>query len=145
MGIHRAIYFFKISDTLLISAVKDQVAIIGEVVRPAKYEILKGNTLKDLIKFAGGLKTDANQSNIILERRDANNNSYLSSKNINDNFELQNGDVIYINKIDGNLSDGFEIRGEIKNKGFYEISKKSSLANFITKKDILDDTYMPFF
>ena len=71
--------------------------------------------------------------------------THLSSKNINDNFELQNGDVIYINKIDGNLSDGFEIRGEIKNKGFYEISKKSSLANFITKKDILDDTYMPFF
>ena len=137
--------FLQDQDTLLISAVKDQVAIIGEVVRPAKYEILKGNTLKDLIKFAGGLKTDANQSNIILERRDANNNSYLSSKNINDNFELQNGDVIYINKIDGNLSDGFEIRGEIKNKGFYEISKKSSLANFITKKDILDDTYMPFF
>ena len=42
--------------------------------------------------------------------------SYLSSKNINDNFELQNSDIIYINKIDGNLIDGFEIRGKLKIK-----------------------------
>ena len=38
--------FLQDQDTLLISAVKDQVAIIGEVVRPAKYEILKVIHLK---------------------------------------------------------------------------------------------------
>ena len=46
-------------DVVFVPVHGDQVAIRGEVTRPAIYELKPGETLLDLIRFAGGLTTPA--------------------------------------------------------------------------------------
>jgi protein involved in polysaccharide export with SLBB domain len=45
-----------------------RVRVVGEVIRPATYELRAGETLGDLIKAAGGFRADASRRKIQIER-----------------------------------------------------------------------------
>ena len=59
-------------DTLLINAASQFVEISGAVKRPGIYEILEGETLKDIVDFALGFTQTANKSNISVSFLDLN-------------------------------------------------------------------------
>jgi polysaccharide export outer membrane protein len=59
-------------DTLLINAASQFVEISGAVKRPAIYEILEGETIKDIVDFALGFDQTANKSNISVSFLDLN-------------------------------------------------------------------------
>ena len=55
-------------DSVLVDGLKSSASIIGEVIRPAIYELQPNETLDDLIKFALGVTPFADLSNISVER-----------------------------------------------------------------------------
>ena len=58
------------ADVIYIPTVGQLASIDGEVLRPAKYELIGGESVKDLVKLAGGLTPKAFLSNTIIQRID---------------------------------------------------------------------------
>jgi protein involved in polysaccharide export with SLBB domain len=73
-------------DTLLINAASQFVEISGAVKRPAIYEILEGETIKDIVDFALGFDQTANKSNISVSFLDL-NEAAIVKKNISSNYD----------------------------------------------------------
>jgi len=55
-------------DIVFIPVHLARVRVVGEVVRPATYEIKPTETLADAIRFAGGFKADASRARVQIER-----------------------------------------------------------------------------
>ncbi|MGH7678364.1 MAG: SLBB domain-containing protein [Gemmatimonadaceae bacterium] len=55
-------------DVLYVPTRERRIRIVGEVVRPATYELKQNETLADLIAFAGGFKADASRRRVQIER-----------------------------------------------------------------------------
>tara|TARA_B100000674_G_C37926130_1_gene955704 strand:- start:524 stop:2104 length:1581 start_codon:yes stop_codon:yes gene_type:complete len=125
-------------DIIHIPNIGKRVLINGEINRPGYYELINGESAKNLIEYASGFSPNASSSimvkNIVpLENRISDDNA-RSSKNVStENLEsifLNNGDELFVNNI-GDVSSTVKISGRVKNPGEYS-AINSSL------KDILD-------
>ena len=67
-GNDRATARFEDGDTLLVPPAGPQVAVSGEVKRPAVYELAGPSTLSELLKDAGGATASASLDHIVIER-----------------------------------------------------------------------------
>jgi len=125
-------------DIIYIPRVSIRTNIQGEISRPGYYELLKNETLDDLIRHAAGLTSNAS-SNIIIDmiqpigQRLSDDNA-MSSKNIKfkdaKTILLNNGDFVDIKRIEF-VESKVEVFGRVKSPGVYS-------ANGSTLKDILD-------
>nr|MDQ3082161.1 SLBB domain-containing protein [Gemmatimonadota bacterium] len=55
-------------DVILVPVHSPRVRIVGEVTRPATYEVKEGETLSDVIRFAGGFTPNASRRRVQIER-----------------------------------------------------------------------------
>jgi len=55
-------------DVLFVPVHMNHVRVVGEVIRPATYELKSGETLADAIRFAGGFSPSASRSRVQIER-----------------------------------------------------------------------------
>jgi Periplasmic protein involved in polysaccharide export len=99
--------------------------IKGEVKRPMWYEMKNDETLDDLIRFAGGFKGDAYQSNLSLLRKGSDE---MQAFTLNEPeyafFRLQDGDQITVGNILDRFSNMVEITGAVYRPGKYAIGDK---------------------
>lgn len=133
-------------DTVLVDGLRNQIAVMGEVNRPALYEILPGETISDALEFALGFKPDADVTKVLVKRKDALSNisTIKITPEMFNNFELQNGDELVINKVFGSQVNGIEIMGAIRNPGSYFLEDGGTLGDFLNiNTDLLDNTYLP--
>ena len=92
-------------DYLFIPPANNLVELKGAVKRPYTYEIKQGETVKDLINFAGGYNTNAFTDVVTLKRINYNTvKVYDIHKKHVSKSELQNGDEVVINQINSRLS-----------------------------------------
>ena len=125
-------------DIVIIPVRQSTVNIDSAVVRPAIYEAINGETVKDLIDYAGGVKSLASD-NIALKRivpinkRKPNEinfqNLYLDYNNTN-LTAVQDGDIItvnYIPKVDQHV----EIIGQVKSPGRYNYYSGMKLGDLL--------------
>lgn len=133
-------------DTLLVSGLANSVSVFGSVNRPAIYEIKKGETVEDVLKFSLGFATDADSSKITVKRRNAlgsYSNVSIKSSDFN-TFKIQNGDQIFINALSGEYLNNIDVIGSLRNPGQFEYSEGSTVSDFINiETDLLDSTYTP--
>lgn len=89
-------------DVVTVNRADRKVSISGAVERPGSYELLENENLQELINYYGnGLEIQADISRIELTRITEIQNSsgekiYLSEKDIDDNYQLQAFDTVYI-------------------------------------------------
>ena len=87
-------------DTLLVGGLQSSISIIGEVIRPAIYEIQDNQTLSEAISFALGTTPFADNNNISVKRlMPSGEKIVLNPKD--SSFVLQNGDQITVNTSEG--------------------------------------------
>ncbi len=124
-------------DIIHVPTVSQRVEITGEVFNTGFYELLKDDTISDLIRYAGGYTKNASQSAVLdlifpISKRLSDDNA-TSSLNVSsdsyDSLNLNNGDSILILPI-SSVESKVEVLGRVKNPG--EFSFKSNL------KDVLD-------
>ena len=133
------------NDLVVVGTYRSVVNISGEVKREMNYEMLDGQTIEDLLYYAGGFKAAANTKQLRVERRlgDRAVSYSVESSDFND-FILKNSDVVVVSENIKRFSNSVEIKGGVWLPGNYSIS-----ANVRTVKDLIevagglrDDAYM---
>tara|TARA_Y100000591_G_C21848312_1_gene710019 strand:+ start:370 stop:2367 length:1998 start_codon:yes stop_codon:yes gene_type:complete len=128
----------KDKDIVLIDFRRSTIHVDSSVFKPGIYESIKGETLKDLIDFAGGLKPDAG-TKISLKRivpHSLRNNKSLNNQSIyvpysrSDEILVQNGDIITVNKMLESIQ-SVEMIGQVKSPGVYNYYKDMNLYDLI--------------
>lgn len=139
-------------DIVFIPPAGKRVAIAGNVVRPAIYEIGPHETLSSLIEVAGGLRFDAYFDRVHIERvvpfveREKFRKDLLDLdlrfKTIHDLWEseevLQDGDIVTILQISDVPENRVTIVGNVKKPGVYQLRPAMRLTDLILDADSLD-------
>jgi protein involved in polysaccharide export with SLBB domain len=109
-------------DVIIVPPYECLVDISGKVKRPMYYEMKNGETVSDLINYAGGFEGDAYTGNIRLTRLTGDQNKiYTLSRDNYASFELTDGDLLVIESGLDLFENRVEIRGAVFREGFYEI------------------------
>lgn len=125
-------------DTIFIPFIEDKITIGGAFKRPHVYELLKGETLEDVVSFAGGFKAEVGFNpvieystiNRVSNKREISNVIYDSG---NLNTRILNGDAINVSEISGLRPFKVELTGEFNNPGVYSITRGDSVLDIVNK------------
>ncbi len=129
-------------DIIKVLPIERSVKLTGEVNREGEYEFNEGEKLSDLIEFCQGLTSDADSSNIRIERYNhqtgeltaltVNYQEVLLNLNSSENIVLNHNDLVkvfpkpYLNK-----RKIVEVKGLVKYPGEYSIDDNSSLLSVL--------------
>lgn len=110
------------NDVILVGAYDCLVNVIGKVKRPMWYEMKRGETVRQLLQYTGGLTGDAYTKMVRLTRKAG---EEYSVHNIDEfkmgAFTLMDEDVIEVDSVRKHYSNMIEIRGAVKHAGTYQL------------------------
>jgi polysaccharide export outer membrane protein len=127
-------------DAITIPAVGPTVGIDGEVRRPAIYEIKNESTLADLLNLAGGLTPEADRSNAMLTRIDANQHRIVVPVDLTaaaSTEALRNGDLVRVMRLRPTLDSGVMVQGYLYTPGAFAFRQGMRLSDVIHSVDEL--------
>ena len=125
-------------DVIVIGAASKFVNINGMVKRPGSYEILPGEDLSDLLKYALGFSGGANIKKITLDKLDPESSSTINIITDDTYHDLEN--VLSVNVYpyrNDNKSD-IRVAGAIEEPGYYKLEKYQTLEQLINDLDFID-------
>ena len=139
-GIQKSNIRLQDQDIINVPVFDTRIEVAGEVKRPALYEMVKGETLNDAIRFAGGFASGAytaqikvlqntNKERKIVDIEESNFRSYLP----------KNGDKFIVEHILDRFENRVEITGAIFRPGQYELDNGLTLKQLIAKADGLKE------
>lgn len=128
-------YDLQNGDVLYVPVADRIVYIDGAVNRPMRYEMVKGETLKDLFNYAGGLTFDATEF-VQIERHENGEVRFLEYEldKVTDGslvVELQDGDSVFVRKANKPMENYVVINGAVYYGGRFDLEKNSSLQKLI--------------
>ena len=124
-------------DIVLVPTYESIVGVYGYVKRPMKYELKAGESMEDLIAFAGGFKGDAYTENINVERRNGREYQVFTvDKDEYSSFKLLDGDRLDVGTIINRYENRLEVKGAVYRPGFYQLSEDvNTVSELIAKAD----------
>ncbi len=144
------------NDFVILQTVEKKVKAEGKFKRPMFYQLKKGEGMKALLKYTGGLQKDAFSSGVKVYRteleqqqiKDVNVTAIINPTNdprfANEDFTLEDGDIVKVIAVNPGLVNKVEIKGEISYPGQYEIRKGDKLFDVINRAGgITRNTYLP--
>ncbi len=101
-----------------------QVSVLGNVVRPGRYALDDTNlTLTDILALAGGISQGGADTVTVVTNRsgaekkmEINVSEMIAKGNMSANFEIQNGDMVFVQR-----APVFYIYGEVQRAGVYRL------------------------
>lgn len=125
-------------DVIFVPVANNIVSIEGAVRRPMRYEMIDGESLKDLIEYAGGPTYDVYPDFVQIERRENDEIKYLeynldkvlSGKEV---VTLKGGDVVRIKNSNRPMENYVAIRGDVYYGGNFDLRQNSSLIKLLEK------------
>jgi len=125
-------------DTIFIPFIKDKVTLGGAFKRPHLYELLDGETLEDVISFAGGFNSEVgfNPEIELSTINRVSNKREISKVVYNENAKnrkILNGDGLTVPEISGLKPSTIELTGEFKNPGVYSIGEGDTVLDIVSK------------
>jgi protein involved in polysaccharide export with SLBB domain len=112
----------KPGDVVFVPSVGAQVTVDGLVKRPAIFELKQGESAKQLLNMAGGLKPEAYAKNVVVERFNNQRKEILSvdfSKS-NINYIPKDGDRIRFNSVSSQYENSISLIGAVARPGSYQ-------------------------
>ncbi len=140
-------YYLAENDYINVPVAEKLVTITGAVNRPFRYELIDKEQIKELIKFAGGLKANALKRNIQVRRIDNDtiriiDINYADLEKNGKNFNLLNGDSVRVFEINENLKNEVSVSGAVENPGTYAMSQNGKVSDLIEKSVLLDNAIL---
>ncbi|WP_198401051.1 SLBB domain-containing protein [Thiomicrospira microaerophila] len=110
-------------DTVFIPVQGKQISLMGEVHRPAVYEVKNEKSFQDMVKLAGGLTSKAYAENTKVTRIQDNGFATVLGLNLNKSSDLkssfQNGDLVKVPGLVDELDSVVSLIGEVQRPGVY--------------------------
>lgn len=132
-------------DVIRVPTYKLRVEIVGEIKRPALFEVLPGENLANVLGFAGGFSDQAYSANIKAlqvtgkERRI----SDIAEADFNNYIPLR-GDKYIVERILDRFENRVTIKGAVFRPGEYELDAGLTLSKLIAKAEGLkEDAFAP--
>ena len=136
-------------DYLFVPPANSIVEVSGAVNRPYTYEAKVGETVKDIIRYAGGFSSMAFRDIITLKRLDYNEMKVYDVHDTDASSEIvKDGDELVVNKISNKISNVITVKGDIGVAGEYEFKQGENLLELlerskcISQKTFLDKVYV---
>ena len=130
------------NDMIIVEAYDCLVSISGRVKRPMYYEMKQDESLKSLIKYAGGFTGNAYRGSVRVIRKSG---ALHSVHTINEfdmgAFHMADGDSVNVDSIMSRYSNMAEVKGAVFRPGMYEIGSASSVRALIEKAGITEDAF----
>jgi len=138
-------------DTVFVPVVKRLVALSGEVRRQAIFELTEKETLKSLVRMAGGFSPAAYMKKIQIERLEKNRSMIVHDLNGEDlmrskkDFPLKDGDIIRVEPLFLEDTHAITLQGNVTNPGKYELKKEMKIRDLLPdQSSFLHDTYFDY-
>jgi polysaccharide biosynthesis/export protein len=144
------------NDFVILQTVEKRVKAEGKFKRPMYYQLKTNEGLKALLKYSGGLLNDAFSSGMKVYRteleqqriKDVNATAIINPTNDirfrNEDFQLEDGDIVKVIAVNPGLINKVELKGEVSYPGQYEIRKGDKLFDLINRAGgITRNTYLP--
>ena len=131
-------------DIIRITPYLNRVEVTGEIKRDGLYELKEGETMQDLIAYAGGFTGKA-YSDLIKVQGNTGKQRYVKDipRRQFGTYELKNGDMVRVGKILNRYENMVEISGAVFRPGRYQLTDTSSVYNLIQRADGLKgDAFM---
>ncbi len=117
------------------------INVKGAVKRPFKYELIGNENLLELIEFAGGLNSNAIRKNFQIKRYindaeeiiDLNYEKLIKSGR---NFDLLDGDVVFVNSIAVEFQNRISIAGAVDHPGTYAIVDNTKISDVLARVEL---------
>lgn len=131
-------------DVIMVPTYGNRIKVVGEFIRNGIFESKQGETVQQMIEYAGGFNEYAFRSRIELYRntgrehevKDVFANSFRETL-------LQNGDSIYVGKVLDRFTNRVTIYGAVFRPGTFELTEGLMLSDLIAKADgIREDAFM---
>ena len=124
-------------DVIIVPAYDRLVEINGNVKRPMTYEMKDGETVADLVEYAGGFAGDAYKENISVVRQ--NGREYqVFTVDAPDyaSFVLADGDELTVGQMLDRYANRLEIKGAVYRPGIYQLGEGvRTLSQLISKAE----------
>ena len=132
------------NDLIVVGPYTNRVSIFGGVKTPGKFEIKNGETLADLINYAGGFSEDSYSKSLRITR--VFDDQYKIVDVNSDQFEffqLKSGDKIEIDKVIEKYENRLILKGSVYRPGIFALTDGMTVKDLIEKGEGLKpDTYM---
>jgi protein involved in polysaccharide export with SLBB domain len=127
-------------DIIKINPYDNKIEIKGEVKREGYFEILKNETLKDLLIFTGGFTNDAFKERIKVIRNTNKEKSVADvEQSIFSMFYPKSGDVFMVDKILERFENRVQIKGAVFRPGNYALENGLTVLKLIGKAEGLKE------
>lgn len=129
-------------DAIFVPPIGATVAIEGEVRRPAVYEIKDEQTIEDVIELAGGLKPNANESSVKLERIVPGRGTTVRDLDVAGAIQrteqgVRDGDVIRVQPNLDQLENSVRLAGNVYRPGLYQWSEGMALGDLLPSPELV--------
>lgn len=122
-------------DVIIVPAYDALVQITGNVKRPMRYEMKKGETLSTLLKYAGGFTSDAYTKSLRIVRQNGKEYQVNTVDDIDYSVcKMHDGDVVTAEAILDRFTNKLEVRGAVYRPGIYELGGKLNTVRELVEK-----------
>lgn len=124
-------------DIVIVPPYKQLVDIEGSVKRPMYYEMKDGETVQDIINYAGGFSGDAYKENVRIVRQNGREYQVFTVEEPQyDEFILKDGDAITVGTMIDRYENRLEIKGAVYRPGIYQLGDDiNTVSQLIRKAD----------
>lgn len=122
-------------DAIIVPDYVELVNIDGNVKRPMYYEMKEGETLDDLIQYAGGFTGEAYTEQVRLARQTGKENELFNIVSGDfKTYKLQDGDMVTVGSILDRYANRVELKGSVFRPGMYALSTDLRTVGDLLKK-----------
>ncbi len=137
-GDGRLDYPLQAGDTILFGRRQKVASIRGEVHRPAFYELKQGETLRNLVAMANGIKASGLNNKVHIEsvvphRQFAVVDVDMSRDTPSADHDIQDGDSVIVEAVIPEIVNQIVLIGDVKVPGSYELKKNMRLADLFNE------------
>lgn len=132
------------NDVIIIEPNKNKVIVDGAINRRGIYEVKQGESLYDLLNYAGGFRVDANRSVISVYRYTGAQRTVVDIPEAYAATSLvKSGDSIFIAKIENIFDNRVELSGAVYRPGGYALTPDLTVKKLIEKAGgVLDEAFI---